>query len=1089
MRDNNSFFDIFFIYHPADIDRVGRIAAQARASGIDALLHEDEFGKNAAGVKELKKGILRSYTVAFVMSPDSAESQLCNELLQYAVSKGKPLVTLILEDEIAVEVHPSIAQNPYVFFRGDDELPARVDELRAYLRSDDHLKRHTELLVRAENWRDRGRPPDLLLPPDKLDETRDWLAAASARHPKPVALQLEYVHSSRRQPQRQGPARPLPIVAGIAAVIALVAMLLLLQRGVASWQAQRVADAQLYQAQTQAAAQATAASDSAFGLIDQVAATGAVVRTAVAQNATLESITATAVAGSTQTAQARSDMRATQLRITEIAALEKDDVARRLVLAGEEARARGESELALALAWEAKEGLDNPASAYRLLRRAAAAGRAASIDDVALLRIHPAGDVFALVPGSRDALRIYDGDSWSPLYELTDHEGEITSLVYGDRLISASDDGEIIVRDGLTGSAEQRLNKHRDAVTALALASDSRTLYSAGRDRLLVAWDIESGAELAAYRADDESDIEIHKLLVTADGERVIGWYASDGRKMMAQWSAPRLDLLSADSGGRVYRGVDAQGRIGYSGGGSLPAYPGDSNTGDLILWDLSSGGQIARLTDGFNWSFLSGDGLAAATDDLRFVAFSENLALAVVDNSDEGQRANLVNAADGRLLRRLEGEIAANVTSATFIDEETMLSATSDNRVLLWSSADGRLIREIGVAPQSAESLQVNPAANLVAGTADGAAHLWRLEGAAAEPLLTLENALPGSSISPSGDAILLIADESLSLRDAATGETLVQLPADLVSLAGAHFAVFADGRLSLHDFETGAEDQSWNWAGQLLDLHLSADGEQLLAAGATDGLWLFRRGTDAPTQLAEAAEAAERPTLVRFAPAGDTILSWRGEFARLWDSELGLARAVFPLGAGDVADVQAAFSGDGGSVIFYVQLEDGLAGLTIVDLAENKARRQTYVDAQSAALASDGEQLSLVYRDGRMVVVSTHSGAVIHKIDAAAGDALMLQYLPESKALAAALGSELILWDADAGAIDQVFAHRQSLVDFSISRDGRRILTADESGVLRLWQVESAEELLARIEADHKPRDLTCAERERYLAPPLCV
>ena len=180
MRDNNSFYDIFFIFHPADIDRVGRIAAQTRATGIDALLHEDEFGKGAGGVKILKNGILRSYTVAFVMSPDSAESQLCNELLQYAVSKGKPLVTLILDDEIKVEVHPAIAQNPYVFFRDDDELAARVDELRAYLRSDDHLKRHTELLVRAENWRDRGRPPDLLLPPDKLDETRDWLATASA---------------------------------------------------------------------------------------------------------------------------------------------------------------------------------------------------------------------------------------------------------------------------------------------------------------------------------------------------------------------------------------------------------------------------------------------------------------------------------------------------------------------------------------------------------------------------------------------------------------------------------------------------------------------------------------------------------------------------------------------------------------------------------------------------------------------------------------------------------------------------------------------------------------------------------------------
>lgn len=1087
MRDNNSFYDIFCIFHPADFDRVERIAAQIRATGINTRLPEDEFGQSADGIKQLKNDILRSYAVAFALSPDSAESQLCNELLQYAVSKGKTLATLILNDAIKVEVHPSIAQNPYVFFREDDDLAARVDELRAYLRSDDHLKRHTELLVRAENWRERGRPPDLLLPPDRLDETRDWLASASARHPKPTALQLEYVHSSRRQPPRRRPARPLPILAGIAVVIALAFILLLLQRGVASWQAQRVAGAQVYEAQTQAGAQATAASDSAVGLIDQVAATGAVVRTAVAQNATVESITATAFARVTQTAQARSDMRATQLRITEIAALEKDDVAQRLVLAGEEARARGEIELALALAWEAKSGLDEPGSAYRLLRRAAAARRAVTIDDVSLLRIHPAGEVFALVPGSRDTLRIYDGDSWSLLNEWSDHEAEITILVYGDRLISASDDGEIIVRDGLTGTAEQQLHRHRDAITALALAPDSRTLYSAGRDGLLVAWDIDSGAELTVYQADDESDLEIHNLLVSADGERVIGWYASDGREMMAQWSAHRLELLSADSGGRVYGGVDAQGRIGYSGGGSLPAYPGDRNTGDLILWDLSSGGQIARLTDGFNWSFLSGDGLAAGTDDLRFVAFSENLALAVAENSGEGQRASLVNATDGRLLRRVEGEIAANVTSATFIDEETILSATSDNRVLLWSSGDGRLIREIGATTQDIRDIQVNPAANLVVvGTADGASHLWEFEDEAAEPLLTLRDALPGTSISPSGDAILLLEDEGLSLRDAASGETLLQLPADLVSHAGAHFAVYADDRLSVHDFETGAEVRGWDWAGQLLDLHLAPDGEQLLAAGATGELWLFRRGTDTPQQL---AEAAERPALVRFAPAGDAILSLQGEQARLWDSELGLARAVLPLGTGDYADVQAAFSEDGGSVIFYVQLEEGLAGLTIVDLAENEARRQTYVDVQSAALASDGEQLSLVYRDGRTVVVSTRSGAIIHEINAETGDALKLQYLPEPSALAVAIGSELILWDAEAGAIDQVFAHRQRLADFSISRDGRRILTADENGVLRLWQVESAEALLARIEADHKPRNLTCAERERYLAPPLCV
>lgn len=1085
MGENDSFYDIFFIFHPADIDKAGRIAAQIRATGINALFSEDEFGKTADGVKALKDSVLKSYTVAFSLSPDSADSQLCNELLQYAISKGKRLVTLILNDDIEVEVHPSIAQNPYVFFREDDDLVARVNELRAYLRADDNLKLHTELLVLAENWRDRGRPPELLLPPDRLDEARAWLASAPARHPKPSALQLEYVHSSRRQSPRRGRARPLPIALGIFALLALAAILLLLQRMTAGRQSEPVAGALSNQAQTQAA---FATADSAVGLIDDIAATGAAVRAAVAQNATAEAITTTAVARVTQTAQALVHSRATQARATEIAELERDDVARRLIQAGEEALARGDIEQALALAWAAKDGLDNPRMAYRLLRRVASTERGPRLDDTALPRIHPAGAGFALLPSSRDELHIHAGESWSRRYVLTEHTGEITTLVYssgGERLISAADDGEIIIRDAITGAVEQRLHQHQGAVAALALNPAGDRLISAGRDPLLIAWDLDTGEALATYNNDDQSDLEIQDLVMSADGERVIGWSEIDRRTVMAQWAADTLELLSADSGGRVYRGYDAQSKIGYSGGSSLPAYPGDSNTGDLILWDLTTGGQRARLTEGFNWSFLSGDSLAAATDDLLFVAFYEDFALVVVDNSDTGQRANLVDIADGRLLRGFEGGVAAIVTSAEFIDAETILSATSDNRALLWSSGDGSLIREIGTAPHSIDELQASPAANLViARSADGASHLWTLRDSAAEPLLKLRNALPGTSISPSGNTVLLVEESRVSLLEVDTGETLVQLPASLVSVAATRFGAYADGRLSVYDIETGAEIRGWDWnAGPATDLRLSPDGEQLLAFSESKSLWLAQG--DAPLRL---AEDMAPPALVRFAPTGDKILTLQAELALLWDSEAAVARVAYPLGAADRADAQAAFSADGESVIFYLQLADGLASLTIVDLADNDARRQTFVDVHRAALAADGMRLTLLYNDGRAQVVSTVSGAVLHQFRADAGEARKLRYLEDANTIVSAVGSELILWDAEAGVADQRFAQPQPLLDFSVSHDGRRILTTDASGAYWLWQVESAEDLLARIAADFDPRDLTCGERERYLVAPLC-
>ncbi|MCE2473516.1 MAG: hypothetical protein J4G18_16795 [Anaerolineae bacterium] len=80
------------------------------------------------------------------------------------------------------------------------------------------------------------------------------------------------------------------------------------------------------------------------------------------------------------------------------------------------------------------------------------------------------------------------------------------------------------------------------------------------------------------------------------------------------------------------------------------------------------------------------------------------------------------------------------------------------------------------------------------------------------------------------------------------------------------------------------------------------------------------------------------------------------------------------------------------------------------------------------------------------------------------------------------------MTVWDTAAAAIDQQFVSAHPLLDFSHSGDAQRFLTRDARGLARLWQVESPAELLRRIEADHPPRDLTCAERERHLVLPLC-
>ena len=369
------FHDIFCVYHPADIAFVRRLAAQMRASGINCWFDDSDFNKLSAQSAQLKNGILRAWTVAVVLSQSSAESQLCNELIQHAVSHSKRIVTLVREEDISVEVHPAIVDSPWLYFRDEDDLVARIEQLRPWLEVDEDLRLHTELLVAADAWRAGGRKQEDLLPAHRWDEARQWLSGASNREPKPSQLQVEYIHSSRRQRGRGFSARGRRLALATLAIIAVGIGAFLFQalsQANANWQA-TAAETQAAQTQNAIlAADATAASDSAVGLIDRIAATSARLS---------ESVGATAAAATAIEAKARAtaQAQATIARATQAHLPMRHADGRRLLKDAREVLMDGDPQLALALAWEARSALDRQDAAIRTLRLVAAQGLLKSV--------------------------------------------------------------------------------------------------------------------------------------------------------------------------------------------------------------------------------------------------------------------------------------------------------------------------------------------------------------------------------------------------------------------------------------------------------------------------------------------------------------------------------------------------------------------------------------------------------------------------------------------------------------------------------------------------------------------------------------
>ena len=471
---------------------------------------------------------------------------------------------MIRDEQIEVEVHPAIAEHPFVFFRDEDEFVARIEELRGHLTLDRSVTLHSELLVAADRWQRGGRRPDLLLPSERNAEARAWLAEASTGEAKPSSLLVEFIHGSRRVQPTSGRPVSTWLAFGAAGVIAFIAAFFILQAIFESQAQARVAAEATSTAEAELAltsAVLTAASNSAVSVIDEIAATAEAVRlTALAQASE-----ATALAAVTQTAQYAVDLQATNARATQVFALERDAEGRRLLDEADTILNAGDAQLALALAWAAKDSLDDPKGAYRLLRRALTTSESKAINDVATLKFHPDGGSFAIVPRTGDRVQIYDSDTWTLQHELKDQAAPITVLAYsrdGTFLITGAEDGEIVIRAGADGEPRERLMAHQSAVTAVALDAAAGRLVSAGSEPLLAHWDLETGERLASYAAADDETLRIDKLIVTEDGGRIIGWSNDGGVLLMRQREGETLELISAEDGAPVYRGTDRNGRI-----------------------------------------------------------------------------------------------------------------------------------------------------------------------------------------------------------------------------------------------------------------------------------------------------------------------------------------------------------------------------------------------------------------------------------------------------------------------------------------------------------------------------------------------
>lgn len=295
-------------------------------------------------------------------------------------------------------------------------------------------------------------------------------------------------------------------------------------------------------------------------------------------------------------------------------------------------------------------------------------------------------------------------------------------------------------------------------------------------------------------------------------------------------------------------------------------------------------------------------------------------------------------------------------------------------------------------------------------------------------------------------------------------------------------------------------------------------------------DGRWLATSSHDRTIKLWDASLGLELRTLsghsdsvrgLAVSPDGGLLASAGDDFAvRLWDVRTG--HQVQSLSGHSAAVTTVAFSPDGD-----VLASGGVDGeLRLWELATGRLLRSTqYPDDSLISLefSPNGRFLASGGQRGQIRVrevedgcgeISLRTGLQLgsepafsgdsRRLAAADGNGVRLWSLPDGQTLRSLPGApfsnavfspdgswiavaqqrQVTLWETATGVSKTLSGHQSLVQSIAFDRDGRRVVSADRSGSVRVWDLDTGKQLLTLGDSLGSPTTLAASPNNRLLA-----
>lgn len=273
------------------------------------------------------------------------------------------------------------------------------------------------------------------------------------------------------------------------------------------------------------------------------------------------------------------------------------------------------------------------------------------------------------------------------------HAGPVRSVAFAELggrrvIVSGSQDGQLHVRDGVSGALLSKWHGHDGGTLAVAtFVLDGRTMVaSGGHDSVVRLWEASSGSPVAMFSGHTRSIWGI-----------TTGWL--NGRAVLVSGSRDRtvrvFDVLS----GRTLHVLEGSKEriwgVAYDSIDGRAVIAAASTDRRIWIWDIATGDLIRRL-HGHNRGS-------------RFVCFGRIHEEPVVAATSADRTVRIWDYATGEIKTTLRGHTDGTwgVTSGTFSNRTVIVSASDDLSVKVWDAQSGRCVSLPQASPTYAVDLR----------------------------------------------------------------------------------------------------------------------------------------------------------------------------------------------------------------------------------------------------------------------------------------------------------------------------------------------------------------------------------------------